>query len=77
MKVKIIEITPKVIKTCGNLYYNSQNQLERIIGKFSNIHIEARSGTVRDQGGNYWDWWETKEKIGDTGFFVIKVILAK
>ena len=69
----IIHLKP----TDGNLYHNNPNQLRRAIGPYSPIYVDGRGGTVRDQKGACWDWWETEEAIPGTPFHKIKIVPAQ
>jgi hypothetical protein len=69
---QILDLTP----TDGNLYHNAPNQIRRTIGRYTDIFVGPRMGTVRDSGGRCWDWWETEERLPG-GFFVVKLVPAE
>lgn len=72
-----MDVTIEVLKPQhGNLYHNHSNQLRRAIGRYSVVHVDHRSGTVRDSQGRCWDWWETAE-MADDHFRRIKIIPAE
>jgi hypothetical protein len=43
---QILDLTP----TDGNLYHNAPNQIRRTIGRYTDIFVGPRMGTVRDSG---------------------------
>jgi hypothetical protein len=59
----------------GPLYNNNANQLKRAIGPFTSTVNLGFCGTVVDDAGKHWDWWETDNKFED-GFREIKVMPA-
>jgi hypothetical protein len=74
MNVQIIEMTGKHLH--GPLYDNAPNQIRRAVGRYSDVYVGDRAGTVRDASGKCWDWWETDEALSG-GFRKLRIVEAE
>ena len=63
-------------ETMGNIRFNTPNQLKALFGKYTEIFIALDCGTVRDEDGKAWDYFQTEEVL-EGGFKKLRVFPAQ